>query len=471
MGGLALYIPPDVQYILQTLNDSGFAAYAVGGCVRDSLMGKTPKDWDVATSALPGQVARLFSRTFDTGAKHGTVTVVKNGANYEVTTFRLDGEYLDNRRPAAVSFGAALPDDLARRDFTMNAIAYHPREGFVDPFGGREDIGRRLIRGVGDPGTRFREDALRMLRALRFAGQLGFGIERDTYDAIGRNAALLRNISIERIRDEFTKLLASGSPDKLNALAETGILANGWPSGAALGREELAAAAALLPGFTGGGDAARYALLLIRRPSGLNGRAAVCAGGDGSAGEAVIYGGKPEIRRPSGLNGRTAVCANGDGNTGEAVIRGGKPENGAASARSFMTNMRFDTDTVMKTARIVNWAKEPVAAGGYALRTFLSKCGPELFPDVMAVKKAVGPQTAAELSEAELKAGEILARGDCLSLRGLAVRGDDLAGMGLSGREIGAALERLLDAVLKEPEKNQKALLMEEALRYKEYFM
>ncbi|MCL2462862.1 MAG: CCA tRNA nucleotidyltransferase, partial [Defluviitaleaceae bacterium] len=390
-----MQIPNDVTKILSILTSAGFSAYVVGGCVRDGLMGKAPKDWDVATSALPGEVKGLFRRTFDTGIKHGTITVVMGRTNYEITTFRLDGEYLDNRRPETVSFDATLTDDLARRDFTMNAIAYHPSEGFIDPFGGREDIRAGTIRGVGDPDRRFREDALRMLRAVRFSGQLGFEIERNTYEAISRNAALLRNISVERVRDEFTKLLASDNPEKLNLLAETGILSGGWPPSLEISPEELAKAAALLPGLDKKhGSAAIYALLLAARPAWA---------GDG--------------------------CVKG-----------------------YMAGMRFDNDTVRRTARIVEWASEPAAAGGYELRKFVSRCGADIFAEVLAVKRAVFPELAEEFAEIGREAARIFERGDCLDLRNLAVNGDDLKALGLGGREIGEALARLLDVVLREPE-------------------
>ena len=217
-------LPRSVAQIISQLNAGGYEAYAVGGCVRDSIMNKQPKDWDVTTSAEPEQVKRLFRRTYDTGIAHGTVTVVMDSKNYEVTTFRIDGEYLDGRHPKHVEFTRSLDEDLRRRDFTMNAIAWHMEQGYIDPFGGIADIEAGLVRGVGDAGQRFREDALRMLRAVRFAAQLDFEIELLTWSALLENAPLIKNISMERVRDELLKLLISGSPEKITLIAESGLM-------------------------------------------------------------------------------------------------------------------------------------------------------------------------------------------------------------------------------------------------------
>lgn len=218
-------LPQDVAFLLKTLRDSGHEAYIVGGCVRDSILNRTPQDWDITTSALPEETAALFPRTFDTGIQHGTITVVLHKTNYEITTYRIDGKYADCRHPDSVSFTRDLKEDLLRRDFTMNAIAYHPDEGFQDPFGGQEDIAAGLIRGVGDPALRFQEDALRMLRCVRFAAQLGFAIEKNTYAALCANTALIQKISVERIREELEKLWRAPYREKVPLLWESGLLA------------------------------------------------------------------------------------------------------------------------------------------------------------------------------------------------------------------------------------------------------
>ncbi len=204
-----MYIPSDVMTIINKIEENGFEAYAVGGCVRDSLLNKTPKDWDVCTSALPHETKEIFSsfRTVDTGIRHGTVSVILNSENYEITTFRHDGEYDDFRHPKAVEFVRNIYDDLSRRDFTVNAMAYSPKRGIVDLFGGKNDLENKIIRCVGDPDTRFREDALRIMRALRFAAVYGFEIDPDTATAALQNKELLKNISAERISSELCKLL------------------------------------------------------------------------------------------------------------------------------------------------------------------------------------------------------------------------------------------------------------------------
>jgi len=219
-------LPESVWFILDTLNQNRYEAFVVGGCVRDSLMGIEPKDYDIATSATPLQIKPLFEKTFDTGIKHGTITVVVDGVNFEVTTYRIDGEYKDGRRPVKVSFANKLIDDLIRRDFTINAIAYHGRTGYIDPYDGLDDIDDMCIRGVGDPAKRYQEDALRMLRCIRFASQLGFYIERETYQALIDNASLISQISIERVRDEIIKTFLGGDVEKSILLINTGIISH-----------------------------------------------------------------------------------------------------------------------------------------------------------------------------------------------------------------------------------------------------
>lgn len=214
-------IPKQVIYIIEQLQKSGFEGFIVGGCVRDYLLGFEPKDFDITTDAMPQHIKNIFNHTIDTGIEHGTVTVVIDKQNFEVTTYRIDGEYKDNRHPEKVIFSKKIDEDLSRRDFTMNAIAYNINKGFVDPFGGKEDIKNKVIKGVGDADKRFKEDALRMMRGVRFSAQLGFNIEEKTFLAIKENASLIKNISIERIRDEFLKLIKSDYIEKLNLLEET----------------------------------------------------------------------------------------------------------------------------------------------------------------------------------------------------------------------------------------------------------
>jgi tRNA nucleotidyltransferase (CCA-adding enzyme) len=220
---MQINLPPKVTQIIKQLEDAGFEAYAVGGCIRDSLLGIDPSDWDITTSATPWQVKEIFQHTIDTGIKHGTVTVMISHEAFEVTTYRIDGEYQDSRHPKEVTFTPNLKEDLKRRDFTINAMAYNPQTGLVDLYNGTQDLNNHTIRCVGDAHKRFTEDALRILRALRFSAQLGFAIEIETQKAMGDLAHTLNNISPERIQSELVKLLASPHPDYIRYATPLGI--------------------------------------------------------------------------------------------------------------------------------------------------------------------------------------------------------------------------------------------------------
>lgn len=217
-------IPPEISYILSTLTQAGHPAYLVGGCVRDAIMGRVPGDWDLCTAALPHETMALFDHTVPTGLKHGTVTVLYGGLMAEVTTFRRESTYSDHRRPDAVDFTDSLHEDLARRDFTMNAIAMDAHGNLQDPFDGKADLSAKLIRCVGDPDLRFQEDALRMFRGVRFAAQLGFEIHPWTFSAIEKNASLSRFVAPERIHIELEKTLLSPHPEFLDVMIRLGLL-------------------------------------------------------------------------------------------------------------------------------------------------------------------------------------------------------------------------------------------------------
>ena len=216
-------VPRGAEYIMETLKAAGFEAFAVGGCVRDSILGREPQDWDITTSARPEQVKALFPRTIDTGLQHGTVTVMQNREGFEVTTYRIDGEYEDGRHPKEVVFTPNLEEDLKRRDFTINAMAYNRERGLVDLFGGMEDIKAGVIRCVGEPEERFGEDALRMLRAVRFSAQLGYSIDETTGEGIRKLAGTLVQVSAERIQAELVKMMLSPHPDYLRQAYELGV--------------------------------------------------------------------------------------------------------------------------------------------------------------------------------------------------------------------------------------------------------
>lgn len=229
---MELKLPNEVRLILNELKNKGFEAYVVGGCVRDSLMGRIPKDWDIATGSTPHETKAIFEsagyKTIPTGLKHGTVAVLAEKLPYELTTFRIDGNYVDGRRPENVLFTASITEDLSRRDFTINAMAYNEVQGLIDPFNGQKDISSRTLRCVGNPEQRFNEDALRMLRAIRLSSELDFSIHEDTLRAISKNSVLISKISYERIREEFNKILLS-NPHKVKLLDETGLLAHILP--------------------------------------------------------------------------------------------------------------------------------------------------------------------------------------------------------------------------------------------------
>lgn len=216
-------LPKNVENIIGSLEEHGFEGFAVGGCVRDSLLKKTPKDWDITTDALPVDMKKIFKKTFDTGIAHGTVTVLMDGVGYELTTYRIDGDYSDGRHPDSVSFSKNLSEDLCRRDFTINAMAYSHNKGIVDLFGGRKDLQNGIIRAVGDAKKRFDEDALRMLRAVRFAAQLGFKIDDDTFEAIKEKAKLLSNVSKERIFVELNKSLCGDFAQNIKMVYTSGL--------------------------------------------------------------------------------------------------------------------------------------------------------------------------------------------------------------------------------------------------------
>lgn len=218
-------IPKNVKYIIDTFYQNNYEAYMVGGCVRDCILGLSPKDYDITTSATPEITQSLFKKTIPTGLDHGTVTVVIEHEGFEVTTYRTEGKYIDNRRPESVSFVSDIKEDLSRRDFTINAFAYNEQSGLVDYFDGLNDLNNKIIRAVGEPNARFQEDALRMLRAIRFSSQLDFSIEDKTLSAIKENCDLIKNISVERIRDELCKILMTPNASKgLTLLKDTGIL-------------------------------------------------------------------------------------------------------------------------------------------------------------------------------------------------------------------------------------------------------
>lgn len=444
MSGAVISVPPGAASLLRRLHAAGFDAYVVGGCVRDSLLHKAVHDWDICTSALPDEMRRVFAdrRLHDTGVRHGTLTIVsEDGRPYEVTTFRTDGTYSDNRHPDSVTFVKSLREDAARRDFTINSMAYSEEEGLIDCFGGRSDLSSRLIRCVGDADARFREDALRILRALRFASAYGFAIEAETAAAIHRSAALLNRIAPERVRDELCKLLPG--PGVLPVLLEysdviTVILPELRPC---VGFEQhnryhpytvYEHIARAVAGDTGGDATVRLALLLHDA-------------------------GKPQ-------------CYTEDENGGH--FRGHSVP-GSRIARDAATRLRFDNSTRDAVAELVLHHDAAIAPTPKSVRRWLNKIGEQRFRQLLDVQRADILAHAADTQCARLeRCGElqaaldqVLAEKQCFTMAALAVDGNDIMqALGLpQGKAVGSVLRRLLDAVIAGELANDRDALLREA--------
>lgn len=435
---MEIRLPKNVEYIINTIESAGFEAYAVGGCVRDSLLGRRPDDWDITTSAAPGEIKALFRRTVDTGIRHGTVTVMLGREGYEVTTYRIDGEYEDGRHPKQVVFTGSLREDLGRRDFTVNAMAYRPREGLVDCFGGLEDLSAGLIRCVGDAKARFTEDALRMMRAVRFCAQLSFSMESCTRAAIGELAGNLARVSAERIQAEFLKLLCSPNPDDVRELYETGL------------------SAVFLPEF----DAC------MKTPQ--NNPHHCC-----SVGEHILRSLR-EVRPDRVM--RLAMFFHDIGKpiTKQTDGQGIDHFHGHAAAgeemtKKIMRRLKFDTDTIVRVSRLVRSHDRNIEPDERGVRRAMAAVGADLFPALFDIKEAdMRAQSDYRREEKEERLArlrelheEITARRECVSLKELAVTGHDLIEAGVRpGPEMGRILNGFLELVVEEPSRNTKEYLL-----------
>lgn len=433
-------IPEAPASLLRRLNDAGYEAFLVGGCVRDLLRGETPQDWDICTSARPEQTRACFAgeRVIETGLKHGTVTVLVGGQPFEITTYRVDGTYSDGRRPDRVDFVSDLTQDLARRDFTMNAMALGLDGALRDPFGGAEDIRRKLIRCVGEPERRFREDGLRLMRCLRFAADLGYAVEEETGAALVRCREMLRNVAAERIQTELRKLLmGAGCVEVLRRWPE--LFWEFWP--------ELKA----LKGMPQNSpyhcwDGWEHTLhALSAAPPDLAVRLAV-----------LLHDvGKPPCR-----------------STDEAGVDHfyGHESVGAELADGMLRRLKFDNATrervVTLVARHCLWFPPEERN----IRRWLGRLGEETFFQLLEVKRCDGrgqPEEVSlprrgELDALETKARAILAQGECLTLKGLAVKGSDALAAGIpKGPAVGEALNALLEQVLDGSLPNDREVLLE----------
>lgn len=435
---MQIKLPKHAENIIKTLEDAGFEAYAVGGCVRDSILGREPDDWDITTSARPEQVKKLFCRTVDTGIQHGTVTVLLGRESYEVTTYRIDGEYEDGRHPKGVVFTGSLKDDLCRRDFTINAMAYHPREGLVDCFDGMGDLSKGRIRCVGNARERFTEDALRMMRAVRFAAQLSFSIEEDMFAAIQLLAGNLAKVSAERIQVELIKLLCSPNPDQMRELYRTGLSAVFFPEFDACMKTEQ------------------------KNPHHCY-----------TVGEHILHS-LPGVRADKCMRLAMLFHDIAKPETKTTDERGIDHFHGHAAlseemAKKIMRRLKLDTDTIVRVSRLVRNHDRDIEPDKRCMRRAMASIGAELFPDLFDIKEAdMNAQSDYRRKEKKERLArmrevyaEVAAARECVSLKELAVSGRDLIGEGIApGPELGSILSDLLELVLEDPARNTKEYLL-----------
>lgn len=443
MTDVKIKMPGKVNKIIGVLQEAGFEAYAVGGCIRDSLLGRTPNDWDITTSAKPMEVKALFSHTIDTGIQHGTVTILLDREGFEVTTYRIDGEYEDGRHPKEVSFTGSLEEDLKRRDFTINALAYNETAGLIDIFEGQKDLKDGIIRCVGNAEERFTEDALRMLRAIRFSAQLGYRIEENTLAAIHKLAGNLEKISAERIQTELLKLMVSPHPDYLRTAYECGVTKVFFPE------FDLAMETPQNHPHHCYNVGEHILHSLIEVPADKVLRLTM-----------LLH----DIAKPQCLT----VDEKG------ITHFHGHEEMGAEMSRVILRRLRMDNDTTDKVCRLVRFHDygNGVAPDRRIVRRAVNKIGEDLFDDFILVKKAdllaqsmyLRKEKLSNLAAWDACYREIREAEECVSLRTLAVNGRDLIAAGLQpGRELGNILKQLLDEVLETPEKNEKDYLVSRA--------
>lgn len=431
-------IPGEVQYIIDTLESGGFEAYIVGGCVRDSLLGKLPQDFDICTSALPEQTMECFTGQYiiKTGLQHGTITLMLNHKPFEVTTFRVDGKYKDNRRPDKVKFVNVLKRDLARRDFTVNAMAYNSKTGLVDYYGGQQDLTERKIKCVGNPNKRFQEDALRIMRALRFASVFGFSIESGTANAMRDNKKLLGNISAERVAAELNKLLLGNSAGDILS-AHLPVLLEIIPEleqSAGFGQNNPYHCYDVLTHTLKSVDAAPVDLI-IRLTMLFHDIA------------------KPKCYKDSG------------GGAGHFY---GHPQEGSDMAKEILARLKYDNDTITAVTELVLYHDSEINRTQH-IKRWLNKIGEERFRQLLEVKRADTMAQAEAIREERLNIldglvvslDEIIAQEQCFSLKDLAVNGRDLINTGVQeGKKVGVILNKLMDMVIDDEAENDKAVLL-----------
>ena len=436
---MKIQLPEKVSHIIQTLQEHGYEAYAVGGCVRDSILGRVPDDWDITTSATPLETKALFSRTFDTGIEHGTITVLLDKDAFEVTTYRVDGKYEDSRHPSEVTFTRSLKEDLLRRDFTMNAMAYNDSEGLVDIFGGLQDLNNKTIRCVGNAKARFGEDALRILRAVRFAAQLGFKIEEETRLGIVELAPTLANISAERIQVELIKMLVSPNPVMIKTAYELGITK------------------VILPEFD--------VMMQTEQETPHH---------KYSVGEHTLK--SLEFVRPDKVLRLTMLFHDVAKPVMKTIDENGVAHfkmhdvKGVEMTKQILRRLKFDNDTMNKVVKLVQYHDYRMPAEAKNVRRAMNKIGEDLFPYYLEVRRAdalaqseyMQEEKLQNIEEIKFRYEEIVKRQECVSLKDLAVSGSDLIAEGMKpGKEIGEILNKLLEMVIENPELNSKEKLLE----------
>ena len=435
---MKIQLPPKVNQIMQTLQANGFEAYAVGGCVRDSILGRKPDDWDITTSATPQETKQLFQKTFDTGIEHGTITVLLGKDAYEVTTYRVDGKYEDSRHPSEVTFTRSLKEDLLRRDFTMNAMAYNDKEGLVDIFGGMDDLQNRCIRCVGNAEERFREDALRILRAVRFAAQLDFEVEEETKQGIRRLAPTLANISAERIQVELVKMLVSPNPGLLRMAYELGITQ------------------VILPEFD--------VMMQTTQETPHH----CYSVGEHTLRAVELVRAEKALRLTMLLHDVAKPKMKTVDDKGRAHFKKHDLE-GTQMAKAILRRLKFDNDTINKVTKLVAYHDYRMEAEPRLVRRAMNRIGEDLFAEYLEVRMADTLAQSAYQREEKLQNlqdirscyEEIMENKQCVSLKELAVTGSDLIADGMMpGKEIGHVLQLLLEQVLEKPELNDKETLL-----------
>ena len=431
-----LKIPKDVYDILDTLEKAGYEAYIVGGCVRDFYLGSKPHDWDITTNAKPDEVKKLFKKTIDTGIQHGTVTAMVNNEGYEITTYRIDGEYEDNRRPSSVEFTGDLVKDLERRDLTFNAMVMDKEGNIKDFFDGKKDLDNKIVRAVGNPNKRFQEDALRMMRAIRFAAKFGFELESELYEAIKSNAHLIKNVSYERIESEITKILTSNHPEKFLDLYTTGITKYIMPEFDKMMETE---------------QNTPWHLYSV----GMHTIKAVCAiENDRNLRWAMLLHdvGKPDAKTTD--------------EKGQDHFYGHN-ENGTDIASEIMKRMKFSTKDLKEIQSLIflhdiHYKKMP------KIRKFVADYGIDFARRLIKIQRADIEAQSSYNYEEKVESVNILESnietvykdGSAIRLTDLKINGNDLMKIGYKGKEIGDELYRLREIVLQSPNLNTKEDLL-----------